>query len=145
MKVIFLSDVAGKGKKGEVKDVSDGYARNFLIAKGLAKVATSGSIATFKAQVQKKEKQQTLVKKYTKKAIKTLNKAEIKIQKIANDQGKLYAAVGGKELVSAIKKQLGVTIDVSSLKISTPLKAHGNHKIQVISQEHIATIHVVVI
>ncbi|MBT3817465.1 MAG: 50S ribosomal protein L9 [Candidatus Magasanikbacteria bacterium] len=144
MKVIFLQDVKGKGKKGEIKEVSDGYAMNFLIAKGLAKAATHGTVAKVKAQTNKKEKEKSRVKQEAKALIKKLNNTKITIKKKANEQGKLYAAIGEKELGEVIKKQLGIAVDPGDMKISSPIKAHGTYTVSVLLRGYSAKVTVFV-
>ncbi|MBU0660773.1 50S ribosomal protein L9 [Patescibacteria group bacterium] len=132
MKVIFLQTVAGKGKKGEVKEVADGYARNFLLKQGFAKLATGNVISQVQAEKKRKDKQKQGEKQLAKKIIKTVQNARITISGKAHSGDVLYAAISEKELIQAIEAQLGLTIVSGVLQLQTPIKTIGSHMVQVV-------------
>ena len=131
MKVIFLKNVPGTAKKGDIKEVSDGYARNFLFRQKLAEPATDGAVNQLKAQEAKvqKEMEQEL-KQYQHDAAK-LDGQELTVFEKTTPDGKLYAAVNATRLSEVIKKQIGLTIDPKHVRIPKPIKSTGNHKVVV--------------
>jgi large subunit ribosomal protein L9 len=132
MKVLLLKDAKGIGKKGEIKEVKDGYARNFLIKNGLANPANKGTKLEVLAKV---KKQAQLVKKEKKTVSSTYNKLRgqcISIAVKANKTGKLYAAVDSVIIASSIKKGLGLVVDKEKINLKKPLKEIGNYEVEII-------------
>ena len=125
MKVIFLEDVKGKGKKGELKDVSDGYARNFLLPKKLAKEATADNLNTFKMQEKAKAAQIAREKAEAHENAKKLESVVVKIPAKAGSNGKLFGAVTNKEISDALAKQHGMNIEKNKIVLSEPIKSYG--------------------
>jgi len=125
MKVIFLEDVKGKGKKGELKDVSDGYARNFLLPKKLAKEATADNLNTFKMQEKAKAAQIAKEKAEANENAKKLESIVVKIPAKAGSNGKLFGAVTSKEISEALAKQHGMNIEKNKIVLSEPIKSYG--------------------
>ena len=131
MKVILLQDVNGSGKKGQVVDVSDGYARNFLIKKKLAYEATPESINAAKtaesAAAHKKKKEEEEAKDFAKK----LSGKKIKVAVKAGETGKLYGALTSKEIADAIGSQLGMELDKHAVELPEGhIKQLGDYEIQ---------------
>lgn len=124
MKVIFLEDVKGKGKKGELKEVSDGYARNFLLPKKLAKEATTDNLNTFKMQEKAKAAQIAREKAEAQENAKKLESIVVKIPAKAGANGKLFGAVTSKEISEALK-QLGMNIEKNKIVLAEPIKTYG--------------------
>jgi len=124
MKVIFLEDVKGKGKKGELKDVSDGYARNFLLPKKLAKEATADNLNTFKMQEKAKAAQIAKEKAEANENAKKLESIVVKIPAKAGANGKLFGAVTSKEISEALK-QMGMNIEKNKIVLAEPIKTYG--------------------
>jgi len=132
MKVILIKDVKNTGKRGDVKDVAVGYARNFLFARGLARPASAGAEVQIKKQQEKKVKQEKQDLSVTQKLADKLNGSSIAIQvKKVNEGGTLYAAVKASEIVSAVKKQVGETITASQVKFENPIKELGEHEVSI--------------
>ena len=104
MKVIFTSDVTKVGKRGQIKEVSVGYARNFLFKKGLARVADERAIANAKNSEKKKVKAVKKEVSEGKKKADSLNGKTIKLSAKASDEGKLYAAIKADEIAQAIRQ-----------------------------------------
>lgn len=125
MKVILLKDVPGTGKKGDVKEVSSGYARNYLLKHGLVKPATAGALFEIEAAAAKKKKQMTLELELAQKIAGKLDGSEIEIVTKAESGGRLYAGVNHKAIADAVKKQLGVAIDPRQILITEPIKEIG--------------------
>src|SRR5699024_8315091 len=113
MKVIFLKDVKGTGKKGEVKDVSVGYAQNFLLKKGLAKEATAGNLKELEAQKKAQEREEASLLEEAEKVKSTLEaeKNVIEIQTKAAEDGRLFGSVTTKQIAEEVKEELGIEID----------------------------------
>jgi large subunit ribosomal protein L9 len=132
MKVIFLQNVPGKGKKGEVKNVSDGYARNFLMKQGLAKAATASALQTAQAAERKKQKQQQAVVSSAQAAIARVQHKSITISAKANESGQLYAGIGPEQIVAALKEQCGALVSSKEVVLAEgPIKHVGATKIQI--------------
>ena len=125
MKVIFLEDVKGKGKKGDLKDVSDGYARNFLLPKKLAKEATTDNLNTFKLQEKAKAAQIAREKAEAQENAKKLESMQVKVIAKAGSNGRLFGAVTNKEISDALAKQHGMTIEKNKIVLSEPIKSYG--------------------
>ena len=125
MKVIFLEDVKGKGKKGELKDVSDGYARNFLLPKKLAKEATTDNLNTFNLQEKAKAAQIAREKAEAQENAKKLENMQVKVAAKAGANGRLFGAVTSKEISEALAKQHGMTIEKNKIVLSEPIKSYG--------------------
>lgn len=129
MKVLFLKDVPRTGNKGEIKEVSDGYAQNFLFRQKLARQATDVVIKQ-EADKQKKEiKKNNDELRVSQKYAAKLDSREIFIKEKASEFGTLYSAVGGKRIADEIKKQLGVSIKPDQLDVKKAIKEIGEHKI----------------
>ncbi len=125
MKVILLRDIAGTGKKGDIKDISDGYARNFLFPKGLAKLATSGAVDEVEAIAQKAKKKAAQELKQAQTMAAHVDGAEVEITGKVSAEGTLYAAVSQKMIADAIAKQLKTPVDQKQVRLPKPIKEAG--------------------
>lgn len=124
MKVIFLKDVKGKGKKGEVKNVSDGYARNFLLKNNVAIEATPGNMKALEAQ-KKKDKQLEQEEKDAAEALKTkLESLEVELKTKAGDGGRLFGSITSKQIAEELVKH-GIKIDKRKIELEQPIRALG--------------------
>jgi len=131
MKVILLDNIAKIGKKFELKDVSKGHALNFLIPKGLAKVATKGAIKDLdilKNSFAKKEAEAT---KNLIENIKKLKDTTVNILTKINKDGGLFAKIDKKEIISAIKDQKALKINEENIILDEPIKKAGGYDIQI--------------
>ncbi len=145
MKVIFLEDVKGKGKKGELKDVSDGYARNFLLPKKLAKEATADNLNTFKLQEKARAAQIAREKAEANENVKKLDSLVVKVSAKAGTNGRLFGAVTNKEISEALAKQHGMNIEKNKIVLAEPIKTYGAFDIKCkFGYEITGVIHVVV-
>ena len=127
MKVIFLQDVRGKGKRGEVKEVPDGYAQNFLIKQGKAKAATKGAMSQLAGQ-QKAEEKQEAENKAEAEALKTKledDKTVVELTAKAGTDGRLFGAISSKQIIQAMDQQFGIKLDIHKLDMKEPIKSMG--------------------
>ena len=131
MRVILLDNIEGVGKKGETRDVRDGYGRNFLVPRGLAMPATLGNLK--KVQEQAK----TIMGK-REKDLKTagfmkqrLEETALAIKKKSGVDGKLFGSVTAKDVVEAVKKALDLDIDRRTIRLEEPIKTTGVHTVEV--------------
>lgn len=129
MKVILIKDVKGTGKKGELKEVSDGHARNFLIPKGFAMEASGSNLREFENHKRREEKR---IKEETAEAIKTKEKIEgksIAIKAKAGGSGKLFGAITSKEISEYISNEFGVDVDKKKIQLTGAIKSTGEYDI----------------
>ncbi|KKQ27276.1 MAG: 50S ribosomal protein L9 [Candidatus Magasanikbacteria bacterium GW2011_GWC2_37_14] len=131
MKVIFLQDVKGSGKKGEIKEVADGYGRNFLLKNNFVKIASEGSIAETKAQEEKLRRQMEKELAENQEAAGKIDGEEIEIKAKASSSGTLYSAIGAEKICDEIKKQLGARLKTTQVVIANPLKELGERKVKI--------------
>lgn len=117
MRVILLSDVRGSGKKGEVVNVADGYARNYLIKNKLAKEATNSSLNELKNEQESKKYHDNLNKEHAIEIKEKLNEKTIKIFRKAGKNGKLFSAVTSHDIVNKIKEEFGIEIDKRKISL----------------------------
>nr|WP_304213437.1 50S ribosomal protein L9 [Fredinandcohnia onubensis] len=143
MKVIFLKDVKGKGKKGEVKNVSDGYAHNFLFKQNLAIEATSANMKSLEAKKNKESKEaaeELAQSKQLKEKIETLT---VELQAKAGDGGRLFGSVTSKQIADELAKKHGIKIDKRKFDLPDGIRALGFTNVSVkLHQEVTATVKV---
>jgi len=131
MKVILLKDVPGTGKKGDIKEVADGFARNFLLKQNLGKPATQEALSEIKAQEEKHRRDMERELKDSQLAASRLDGREIVIKAKASDGGVLYSAVGANQLAEEIKKQVGVEVAPKQIILNRGIKEFGDKNILV--------------
>ena len=127
MKVIFLSDLRGKGQRGQIKNVPDGYAQNFLIKKGLAKEATKAAINTLKAE-KKSEAAREAEELATAKATKTALESDatvVELQAKAGTDGRLFGSIPSKQIATALADQFQVKLDKRKIELPDPIRVLG--------------------
>jgi large subunit ribosomal protein L9 len=127
MKVIFLADVKGKGKKGEIKEVPTGYAQNFLIKKNLAKEATNQAIGELKGKQKSEEKAQAELLADAKAIKEVLDKEETRVQfteKVGPD-GRTFGSITAKKIAEELNKQYGIKLDKRHIEMAHPIRAIG--------------------
>jgi len=130
MKVILNKDVEGLGQKGEVKDVSDGYARNYLVPKGLAVEATEGRLKDLQLMEKRKAKKLAKEKEEAEKAAEQIKDKSFTIKVKAGEEGKLFGSVTSADIADALLKE-GVEIDKKKIEMEYPIKALGTYNIEV--------------
>ena len=131
MKVILLADVKGHGKKGDVVEASDGYARNFLLPKGLAKEATKGALNEVKGKNESKayHKEQEIIA--AKEAAAKLEGQKVTVKSKAGDNGKLFGKVTNQNVAEAIKYQLHIVVDKRKVVLPDGIKTIGEHEVEI--------------
>ena len=146
MKVILQQDVKGQGKKGELKEVSDGYARNFLFPKKLAVEATADNINTMKLQEKAKQAQIAKEKAEAKENAEKLKECTVKIAAKAGSNGKLFGAVTSKEISDALAAQYKIEIEKNKIVQAEPIKTYGSFEVKVkLGHEISATLKVMLV
>ena len=145
MKVIFLQDVKGKGKRGEVKEVPTGFAQNFLIKKNLAKEATGQAMAALSGQVKAEEKAEAEILAEAKALQTELEKEAtvVEIKEKVGADGRLFGAINSKKIADALNEQFNLKLDKHKIQLAYPLKAIGLKDVPVkLHKDVIATIRV---
>ena len=130
MKVILLQDVKGQGKKGELVNVSDGYARNFLLPRNLAMIADNQAMNELRNKEESVKYHKEMDKKAAREAAAVLNGKTVIIKAKAGQKGKLFGSVTTKELSDEIKKQLNVTVDKRKITMKD-IKAFGTYSAEI--------------
>lgn len=125
MKVIFLQDVKGKGKKGEVKNVADGYAQNYLFKKGLAVEATSANLKQLEAQKKKEEKEAAEELAQAKKLKEQLENITVELKAKAGEGGRLFGSVTSKQIADQLKKAHNIQIDKRKIDLPDAIRSLG--------------------
>ena len=128
MKVILLTDIPKVGNKYDVKEFKEGYAQNVLLAKGLACLATKAELAKLEDKKKQIEKKKENEMKIFNDLINSVDNQIITIKVKANEKGHLFKAVGPRDVVQAIKDNIGIEIDEKSLVVDH-IKSIGSHKI----------------
>ena len=143
MQVLLLKDVPNVGKKGELRDVADGFARNFLFPRGLAKLASSDALSQRETELTENAKKEEKELKKTQEIASSIDGLELTIPMKTAPGGQLYAAVGAKTLSDALKSQ-GYPIEVRQVMLEEPLKQSGVEKEILITFEHGLEAHITV-
>ena len=131
MKVILLEDVKSLGKKGEIVNVNDGYARNFILPKKLGLEATSKNLNDLKLQKQNDEKVAQEKLDAAKALAEKIKEKSITVKIQAGVEGKVFGSISSKEIATEAKKQLNMDIDKKKIQMKEPVKSLGMHLIQV--------------
>ena len=130
MKVILTQDVRGKGKKGQMIEAAEGYARNFLLPKGMAVLATADAVNTMNLQAKAKAKADAEAKAAALEIAEKLKSCQVKIAAKGGEGGKLFSAVTGKEIAAALKEQYGMDVDSKKLVLDQPIKTFGSFEVK---------------
>ncbi|MEK7581859.1 MAG: 50S ribosomal protein L9 [Patescibacteria group bacterium] len=144
MKIILLKDVAGLGKRYEVKEVASGYARNFILPKGLAEPATEKALARVKDLTVMAEVEIKIQEELLRKNVKSLDGQKISITEKANDKGHLFAGIHKEELQKLLKENLHAEVPIDFIKLEKPIKETGEFEIEINNGEMKAVITLVV-
>ena len=145
MKVILQQDVRGQGKKGQLIEASDGYARNFLIPRKLAVPATAENLNTMKQQEKAKKAQEAAEKAEAEALSEKLKTSVVKLTAKAGTGGRLFGAVTSKEISDGLKAQYGLDVAKSKIVQEEPIKAFGTYELKCkLGYEVTGTIYVVV-
>ena len=127
MKVILQQDVKGQGKKGQMVEVSEGYARNFLLPRKMAVPATADAINTMNLKEKAKKAEEARQKALAEETAEKLKECMVKLTARAGAGGKLFGAVTTKEISEGLQKQFGIDIPKQKLVLEDPIKSFGNY------------------
>ena len=127
MKIILLKDVVKVGQKGSVKEVSDGYALNFLVPHGLAEQATSERVAALEAAQEREAEMRAEELATLSLVVKSLEGKRVEITARATEKGGLFKAVGAPDIARAIQEQMERKVPVEEVKLEKPIKQVGEH------------------
>ena len=130
MKVILQQDVKGQGKKGQLIDASDGYARNFLLPRKLAVLATAENLNTMKQQEKAKKAQEAAEKAEAQAVAEKLKAVVVKLTAKAGSGGRLFGAVTSKEISDALKAQYGLDVAKTKIVQEEPIKSFGTYQLK---------------
>ncbi|WP_338471214.1 50S ribosomal protein L9 [Niallia sp. XMNu-256] len=131
MKVIFLKDVKGKGKKGEVKNVADGYAHNFLLKQGLAVEANAANISSLNAQKKKEEQLAAEELAQAKELKDTLDKTTVELTAKSGEGGRLFGSITSKQIAEELQKTHKIKVDKRKIELVDAIRALGYTKVPV--------------
>ena len=130
MKVIFNTDVRGQGRKGEMKEVSDGYARNYLLPRKLASEATADALNALKLKEKAKAAQMAKEKALAEENAKRLSGVVVQISARAGQGGRLFGAVTSQEIAEALREQHGIEIEKNKIVQAEPIKQFGSYEVK---------------
>ncbi len=131
MKVIFIQDVKGSGKKGEMKEVSDGYARNMLLKKGLAVEATPENINHLKGQQASAQHKIDVEKANAQQTKETINGKTVVVTAKAGTGGRLFGSVTSANVAQAVQEQYGCKVDKKKISLKSDIKAFGTFSAEI--------------
>lgn len=138
MKVVLLQDVKSQGKKNDIIEVSEGYARNFLFPKKLAVVADAKAVNDIKNKKSSEAHKIEVERENAKKVAEKLSETTVTIVADGGKDGKFYGAITSKDIAEALKSQAGVDVDKRKIVLDAPIKAFGSYKIDVKLYQEIA-------
>ena len=129
MKVIFIKDLKGQGKKGEIKNVKDGYGQNYLIKNGYAVIASEGNLKQLETQNLKKEIQEKTLIQECEEIKKKLEKVTLKFKVKTGNSDQVFGSISTKQIVTELKKQ-GFNIDKKQVMLDNALSSLGFHNVK---------------
>lgn len=145
MKIVLVQEVKGLGRAGQIKEVADGYARNFLLPKGLATIATPGAVKEVEARQAADRKRQEKVDQEMRAVGKRLDGTTVTVHSKVGEGGKLYGSITTADVAEALEKQAGQEVDKRRIEIEEPIRHVGTYKIPVrLSKNVTASINLVV-
>ncbi|MDT3425253.1 large subunit ribosomal protein L9 [Paenibacillus forsythiae] len=131
MKVIFIKDVKGQGKKGQIKEVSEGYATNFLLPRGMARPATDGNMKTLENQAAAEQRRKEQEKEEAQQLGEKLGGLALTMKAKAGEGGRLFGAITSKQIAEALAKESGITVDKRKIELDEPIRHLGTTQVQV--------------
>jgi large subunit ribosomal protein L9 len=137
MKVILAADIDKLGLKGDVVTVADGYARNYLVPKGLALMTTKGSLRQAEQMRRSREDRERRRKDEAVARVAILGSQPVYISARAGESGRLFGSVTSSDIARAVQEQLGETIDRHDVRLEEPIRALGNHSVEVHLHEEV--------
>ena len=146
MKVILQQDVRGQGKKGQLVEVAEGYARNFLLPRKLAVPATADAMNTMQLREKAKKAEDARLKAEAGAVSEKLKNCPVKVTARAGANGKLFGAVTSKEVSDALREQYGIDLAKQKIVMDEPIKAYGSYELKAkLGYEVSGTIYVMVV
>lgn len=137
MKVILIKDVAKVGRRHEVKDLSDGYARNFIIARGWGIVADEKNLARLKNWQEQSGTDKKIQKDLLQKLLAHLGEKAVVISRKANEQGHLFASLHAADIAAALREQCRIAVTPEMIDLPAPIKAVGEYQIDLKAAERV--------
>jgi large subunit ribosomal protein L9 len=131
MKVILTSDVVGLGSKNDIKEVSSGFAINYLIPRGLVKQATAGALSELELAKKRHDEETRIKMDLLTKSLASLKGKAVKLEEKANEKGHLFAQIHKEEISNKIKSSTGIDIPAQAIKMEAPIKEVGDHEITI--------------
>lgn len=131
MKIVLMQDVKALGRKGEIKDVADGYARNFLIPKGLAVPATEGNLRALEQERVLKERHEIQEEAEARAIAARLEGLHLVVRAKAGESGRLFGSITGKDVAEAIRRQTQIELDRKKIDLPEGLKKLGRYQIPI--------------
>lgn len=139
MKVILLKDVKGTGKKGEIKEVSDGYARNFLLKKGVAVEANQANMKELDEKSKSKERRALIEYEEAVLLGKQMENVNIQIEVKSGEGGRLFGSITSKEIAEQLKKQKNIDIDKRKILMDEPIRTLGSTLVEIKLHQKVTT------
>ena len=139
MKVILLKDVKGTGKKGEIKEVSDGYARNFLLKKGAAVEATGTNMKELDEKAKSKERKELIAYEEAVLLGKQMEEVNIVIEAKAGEGGRFFGSITSKEIAEQLKKQKNIDVDKRKISLDEPIRSLGSRFVDIKIHQKVTT------
>ena len=137
MKVILADDVEKLGRKGDVVTVADGYARNYLVPKGLALVATKGSLRQAEMMTRARHEKEQRDKEAAAARVASLGASPVYISARAGEEGRLFGSVTKSDVARAIEEQLGEAVDRHLVRLDDPIRSLGSHQVEIHLHEEV--------
>ena len=137
MKVILKQDVKGTGKKGEIIEVSDGYAKNFLLKKGLAEQASSVAVNSLKLQKEAEERRRAEEVRAIRELAAKMDKSKVTLSIKCGENGKMFGSITSKEIAAKLSKQ-GYDIDKKKIALKEPIRTLGDFSVEVKLMESVS-------
>lgn len=131
MKVIFIKDVKGQGKKGQVKEVSEGYATNFLLPRGLVRPATEGNVKTLENQAAAEQRRKENEKVEAQELGKKIDELTLTMKAKAGEGGRLFGAITSKQIAETLASTKGITIDKRKIELGEPIRHMGVFQVNI--------------
>ncbi len=131
MKVVLTQEVKGLGQPGQIKEVADGYARNYLLPQGLATIATPGTIKEVEQRQAAEKKRQDKLDEEMRSIGKKMDGTNISVRSKVGEGGKLYGSITTQDIAEALEKQAGQTVDKRKIEIEEPIRHVGSYQIPV--------------
>ncbi|AYO32097.1 MAG: large subunit ribosomal protein [Thermoanaerobacteraceae bacterium] len=131
MKVILLKDVKDIGQKGEVVNVAEGYARNYLLPRKLAAEATESSLKQLEQEKKAQERKRQKEKQMAMEQAEMLSKTHLTLKVKAGEQGKLFGSITSRDISDALKKQYNMDVDKRKIELSSPIKSVGDYEVTI--------------